>query len=207
MAYWSRYPVSQLPTFPSARTHFLCLPLDYKVKPQPGRILCGMRRLITRAATLLQLFCYSCVALEPIIRHLKLPLTTLVRGQKLAYACSFIVHLWLFFFLRWLPSKDAQVLRIALIALFGIVIVSITYYYCSDDVLYPLHTWNFHINFCNINGTHTNSTHTHTHTNHKSHISCYIRYLECLPFGRIKATSYWHVTLRNSDYLFKNVRH
>lgn len=70
----------------------------------------------------------------------------------------------------------------------GIVITSITYYYCyycSDDVLCAMHTWNFHINFGNINGAHT-YTRTHLYTSigrgNESHISCPVRYKECRPY-------------------------
>lgn len=130
-------------------------------------------RLITQPATLLQLFR---VPLEPITQgsrqHPKpqLPLTPdYLPCTEIHNVCSFIVRGFFFFlFCEGLGRRSFKGCGASVANRFdcfvGIVITSITYYCCSDDVLYSMHTWNFHINFGNINGAHTHTlSHTHKH--------------------------------------------
>lgn len=98
----------------------------------------------------------------------QLPLTPdRIPRTEIHNVCSFIVRGFFSFFLLGFGSVFLKGCGASVANRFdcfvGIVITSITYYYCSHDVLYSMHTWNFHINFGNINGAHT-QTHALSHS-------------------------------------------
>lgn len=168
---WQSFPLPIYPFLPSSLALCRSWALHYKVKPQPWRILWLLRRHEAQVeanysacdiVATLPRATWANYTRQQAAAKPQLPLTPdYLPCTEIHNVCSFIVrgYFFLFLFCEGLGRRSFKGCGASVANRFdcfvGIVITSITYYCCSDDVLYSMHTWNFHINFGNINGAHT----------------------------------------------------